>query len=203
MVGWGGTESKHIILTSLHRLVNTTGNWCLRCVWCSDNTNETMQPFHNTKYQTNQPGERKKKWITKTKASYKTLSVHTDTWIILSFSHKFGNVIGAKEFFPLYFINFCYYVCAYPQHSLHYVISSTNARLVAYDREWTDLSSLVFIFHSGLPNSHLRDFCHTLYIISLLNLNLYRKLDIFLEIKKKMKDGSEKSTSEITPERMR
>ncbi len=32
--------------------------------WCSNNTNEIMQAIHYTKYQTNEPGERTKKWAT-------------------------------------------------------------------------------------------------------------------------------------------
>ncbi len=57
-------------------------------VWTRLNTNKAMQPFHNTKYQTNKPWERGTKnepWQ-ETRASYKTLTVLTDTWIIFCYS---------------------------------------------------------------------------------------------------------------------
>ncbi len=66
----GGTEPRHgaqkvktqqFSPVLCHWLVDTTGNWDSRYVWCSDNTNEAIQPFHNTKYQTDEPEKRNKK----------------------------------------------------------------------------------------------------------------------------------------------
>ncbi len=58
-----------------HRRVNTTRNWDSKGAWCSNNINEAVQPFHNTKSKPISRGSgTKNEPLQETRASYKTVA---------------------------------------------------------------------------------------------------------------------------------